>query len=136
MMHLINHPEAKTIEIRDDRKGFWTTFRNGWGVSVQWGKMNYCDGYMAESGGTGGNAEIAVLLPEDRAKGQENCLPVPSAGLLCDPSGMSEVWGHLMDYEVLRAMTIVSGLAVEDTNDDAYRIFVREMFDNKTTMEV
>lgn len=118
MMHLINHPEAQTIEIREGRRGFWMAFRNGWGISVQWGTTNYCDG-------TGKNAEIAVLLPESRQK--ENYLPVPSGGLLCDLSGMSEVWGHLVDYEVLRAMTIVSGFDPEATDDEAYRTFVREM---------
>lgn len=119
MMHLINHPKAETIEIREGRVGFWMAFQNGWGVSVQWGNTNYCDQ-------TGRNAEIAVLLPEDRAK-EENYLPVPSGGLLCDLSGMSEVWGHLNEQEVLRAMVIVSGFAPEATNDEAYRIFIREM---------
>lgn len=133
MMHLINHPEAKTIEIRDNRRGFWMTFRNGWGISVQWDTMNYCDGYRAKSGGTGGNAEITVLLPE-REDSKENCFPLGTAGMIRDLEGMTEVWGHLVDHEILRAMTIVSGFATEETNDNAYRMFVREMAFGKEVM--
>ena len=129
MIHLINHPDAQTVKIREGRKGFWMVFRNDWGISVQWSDANYCDGYMTQDGGTGKDAEIVILLPEDRAKEHclPHCLPVPSGGLLCDPSGMTEVWGHLNEQEVLRAMTIVSGFADEMDNDDAYRTFVRDM---------
>jgi hypothetical protein len=33
-------------------KGFHMTFKNGWSISVQWGKGNYCEhGYVGEWGG-------------------------------------------------------------------------------------
>ena len=45
-------------------KGFHMTFANGWTVSVQWGKGNYCDNkYIGKYGETpepSTNAEIAA----------------------------------------------------------------------------
>lgn len=125
MIHLINHPKAKTIQIREGRDGFWMMFQNGWGISVQWSGHNYCDGYRTQSGGTGKDAEIAVLLPEDKER--EAYLPVPSAGLLDAPDGMSEVWGYLNEQEVLMAMIVVSGFANEITDTEAYQTFVRNL---------
>lgn len=37
-----------------DNKGFHVEFENGWTVSVQWGRGNYCDNYNFSDGPRGG----------------------------------------------------------------------------------
>jgi len=73
-------PSKKNFAITDG-KGFHMTFANGYTISVQWGRGNYCDNYdmlgssslslvdfgyeQMEAGKTGSNtAECAVLNPE------------------------------------------------------------------------
>jgi hypothetical protein len=54
----------------DTGNGFQMTFANGWTVSVQWNKGNYCDGGHAgefgDSGRKSANAEIAAWDAQDR----------------------------------------------------------------------
>ena len=49
-----------------DNKGFWITFENGWTVSVQFGRWNYCAGReksyeeIKEDGAESPDCEIAA----------------------------------------------------------------------------
>lgn len=115
MLHLIHHPEAREIEIRPERNGFFIVFRNGWGISVQWGERNYADG-------TGKNAEIAVLKPD---VGWDNGRL--GGNLLDDISDSGSVIGWLWDFDVLKAMHIVSGFSPEVEPPTAAAVF-RDMF--------
>lgn len=110
MLHLINHPEAREIEIRPERDGFWMVFRNGWGVSVQWGEMNYADG-------TGLNAEIAVLVPGSTDAGRLG------GDLLRGITDGNSVIGWQLDFHVLKAMHIVSGFSPDVEPEVAAEVF-------------
>jgi len=56
-----------------ENKGFQITFQNGWTISVQFGKGNYCEvGYIGEYGGEmkklrhySKDAEIAIFKGEE-----------------------------------------------------------------------
>ena len=134
MIHLINHPDAKVIEIRSNRKGFWMAFQKGWGISVHWDSGNYCDG-------SGRDAEIAVLKPGDRSAGRIG------GGLLSmrrryDEEGNltsesksiglhDDVIGYRKDYEVLKAMQIVSEFESDLSDVDAIDMFVSRFYNDK-----
>jgi hypothetical protein len=126
MMHLINHPDMIALKKRDNGKGFWMTFRNDWGISVQWDCGNYCDGKMLENGGTGVDAEIAVVKPNDW---------LLNKGFDDDARGIGywgdDVIGYLKDYEVLKAMEIVSMFSKDWSDGEAIDFFVEKFYDKK-----
>jgi hypothetical protein len=63
-------PKYSGFTARQDRPGFWITFANGWRVSVQFGKRNYCSNRDESLGLSDGeptwdspDAEIALIDP-------------------------------------------------------------------------
>lgn len=83
-------------------RGFWVTFRNGWSVSVQFGRGNHCQRAMGsehddvQSGGywTSPDAEIAIVDP---------------GGNLFVPAGWEDaVKGHVTPEGVLALMNEVA----------------------------
>jgi len=54
----------KTNPFEVTPNGFWITFENGYAISVQWGKINYCDN-KNKTGvhKTGTTAEVAIYEP-------------------------------------------------------------------------
>ena len=53
-------PEFK---IQKNRPGFFVTFANGYTISVQFGRGNYCNNRDGTLGNSSPNAEIAVIRP-------------------------------------------------------------------------
>ena len=68
-------------------KGFHMTFENGWTISVQWGRDNYCQVVeVTESSVTAKNAEIAVW----HADGSDLALSVSGAGNWIDSNDVAK----------------------------------------------
>jgi len=64
----MNDVDFKGFTITEN-KGFRLNFANGWAISVQWGRVNYCGrrqfGWQPETedGATSEDAEVAVFDP-------------------------------------------------------------------------
>ena len=118
------------VEIRPNRDGFWATFRNGWGISVQWQEIiNYADK-------DGTTAEVAVLVPNPSVDG--TLYGWPATILNCRRAGVEngispsgdDVIGWLRDFDVLKAMTIVANFS-PDAEEGAVITVFRDLFYDK-----
>ena len=88
-------------------KGFHIKFDNGFAVSVQWGRGNYCankyiEGRFGDAVPSSTTAEVAAFDPE---------------GNMIDLATGDQVVGYLTANEVLAFMTAVANLTADNISE-------------------
>lgn len=117
MIYLINHPKVQQVKIREARNGYWITFQNGWGLSVQWqAAINSCDH-------DGSTAEIAVLKP---GANEVNRLGGELLDGVTGGEYPDQVIGYCTSDRVLRFMNVVSELDAEAPDHIAVGKIIKE----------
>ena len=111
--------------------GFHMNFANGWSVSVQFGPSNYCSPQGGRFGPMDGpekaikemgawkasSAEVAVFVPDERAKPNESC-----GNFLRRITAHDDVAGWVSPDRVAQLLASVAGFTPETSDETAARI--------------